>query len=211
MHSIKYSKIWAYSTMGLLALSMSAAAHADEVHLTGSTQGRFNADPFGANDSLLALSFSNSIFDNDTVGGALDLGGNPNPGSNFNNLGSFTLLSVNNTYNGNFDLMVTFTAPLGIAGGGSGTFTDHVTGTVSNGNGGVFIDFDNTPQTFTFSNGTSTGSFSMFVNDVSIAPGQDVSLTAHVMGSQQAVPEPAGLVGVFVGAFALVSLARRRR
>ena len=97
----------------------------------------------------------------------LDLGGNPSPGSNFNNLGSFFLNNVDNVYNGNtFQVMVTFTAPSTITGGNSTTFNDVITGTVTSGNGGVFIDFDNTPQVFNYSNATEAGSFTMAINDL---------------------------------------------
>lgn len=212
MHSFKNTKIWVCTATSLLALSLAGSVQADEIHLVGSTQGRFNAGSFGAVDNLLDLTYTNSIFDNTSVGGALDLGGNPVPGLNFNNLGSFTLGLINNTYDGNtFDLLVTFTTPTGISGGGSSTFTDRLSGTVSNGMGGVFIDFDNTPQTFTFSNASGIGSFTMFVNDVSIAPGQSVSLTGHVTGSQQSVPEPTCLVGIGFGFIGLAGLKRRIR
>ncbi len=178
-----------------LGLSLSSVAFADEVTLTGSTLGSFNGTPFAATGSVLDLVYTNSTFDNSTVGGMLDLGGNPAPGSNFNNLGSFSLGTANGSYNGNtFQVEVTFSAPFTIVGGSTAIFSDVITGTVLSGNGGVFVDFDNTPQTFVFTNGAATGSFTMFVNDVSIAPGQDASLTAHIVASQQAVPEPATMV-----------------
>ncbi len=197
------------ATLGIAAAIVSAA-HADDVHFVGSTLGRFNGGAFGATDSLLDLTYSNSTFDNTSVGGLLDLGGDPTPGANFNNLGSFSLGMANETYDGNsFAVQITFTAPFTIAGGNSTIFTDQLIGTVSNGNGGVFIDFDNTPRTFTFSNGTTSGSFTMAVNDVSIAPGHDASITAHLSASQ--VPEPVSLAGMACGAFGLISARRRRR
>ena len=186
--------------------------YADEVHVMGSTLGSFNANPFVTTDTLLDLVYDNSTFDNTTVGGTLDLGGNPVPGLNFNNLGSFSLGLTDNIYDGNtFQLMVTFTSPTTIVGGDSTVFTDMLFGTVSGGLGGVFIDFDNTPQTFFFSNANEAGSFTMFVNDVSIAPGQSSSLTGHISGSQLAVPEPTALAGLFVGALGLMRLRRSKK
>lgn len=193
-----------------LLISVAGMASADEVHVVGSTLGRFNVQAFAASNSLLGLTYDNSTFDNTTVAGALDLGGNASPGANFNNLGSFTLNQANNAYDGNtFELYVTFTSPVTIVGGNSTTFTDKITGTISNGVGGVFIDFDNTAQTFTFTNATETGSFTMFVNDVSIAPNQSVSLTGHITGSQQPVPEPTALAGIFCGGLGLIRLRRK--
>ncbi len=195
------------SSLGLLV----GVANAAEVHLTGSTLARFNAQAFGATNTLLGLSYSNSTFDNTTVGGNLDFGGDPTPGSNFNNLGSLTLNMTNATYNGNtFQLKVTFTAPVTITGGTTATFTDILTGSVSNNLGGVFVDFDNTPQTFVFSNAGAIGSFTMAVNDLSIAPGNSSSITAHVTGSQTAVPEPTALAGIGCGLLGLFGMRRKR-
>ncbi|MBC8064313.1 MAG: hypothetical protein H7Y17_05750, partial [Chlorobia bacterium] len=131
-----------------LAIAIASSATAAEVQFTGFTQGRFNANAFANTDSLFNLVYTSSTFDNTTVGGQLDLGGNPTPGTDFNNLGSFTLGAQDQNYNGNtFELMVTFTAPATIVGGTSTIFTDLLIGSVLNGVGGVFIDFDNTVQT----------------------------------------------------------------
>jgi hypothetical protein len=64
-----------------------------------------------------------------------------------NNFGSVFLDSSLATYDGNsFTLRVTFTTPTGIVGGGSTLFTPTLTGTVMSDNqGGVFIDFNDTP------------------------------------------------------------------
>ena len=192
-----------------LALGVAASAHADEVHVAGSTLGRFNLSAYAAVSNLNGLTYDNSSFDNTTVGGMLDLGGNPIPGANVNNLGSFTLDNTDQLYAGNtFDLLINFTVPGGIAGGSSSTYTDKLYGTVKNGLGGVFIDFNNTPQTFTFNNGVSAGAFTVFVNDLSIAPGKSSSLTGHITGEQQAVPEPASIAALVIGG---IGFLRRRK
>ncbi|MEI7986073.1 MAG: PEP-CTERM sorting domain-containing protein [Armatimonadota bacterium] len=197
--------------LGLL-LGVAGIASADEVSFVGSTLGQFNAQAFGTTNSLLDLHYSNSTFNNITVGNALDLGGNPSPGSNVDNLGSFDLGLTNATYNGNtFSVKVTFTAPSTIVGGNSAVFTDIITGTVSGGQGGVLIDFDNTPQTFFFTNALATGSFTMFVNDVSIAPGGKAAINGHITASQTAVPEPAALAGLGCGLLGLFGMRRKRR
>ena len=206
---LKRTTYLATIVIGLAAVGI---ASADEVNVAGFTLGRFDAQGYASTNSLLDLSYSNSTFDNTTVGGTLDLGGNPNPGANFNNLGSFTLGLTNDTYDGNtFNLLANFTAPTVIAGGSSSIFSDKLYGTVRNDLGGVFIDFNNTPQTFLFSNGAAAGWFTLFINDVSVAPGQTASLTGHIMAYQQAVPEPSSLVVLGLGAFGLARFVRRQR
>lgn len=187
-------------------------ANADEVTFTGTTAGAFNGGSFATTDTLLGLVYTSSTFNNTTVGGQLDLGGNSSPGSDFNNLGSFTLDTADNNYAGNnFSVEVTFTSPTGITGGSSVVFTDLITGSVSSTSGGVFVDFDNTPQLFTFNDGNINGSFSMFVNDLSLAPGQSVSITAHIEGNQAPVPEPASMAAIGFGIVGIIGRRRRNR
>ena len=127
-------------------------ARADEVFIAGFTNGCFGAACApGATATSGGLTYSNSTFSGTTAGGFRAIGGNPNPGSNFNNLGSISLSTAPQTYNTPFTLQVTFTAPQGITGSNTATFVATITGTVRSDNtGGVFIDFNNTPITFTF-------------------------------------------------------------
>src|SRR5678815_4720324 len=99
--------------IGIMTLGQSAAK-ADEVFLQGSTQGCFGAACPPANSAtILGLTYTNSTFAGTTAGGFLGLN-TAASAPNLDNLGSFNLNTVPNTYNTPFTLVVTFTAPQGI-------------------------------------------------------------------------------------------------
>ncbi len=217
-------------SVALLAIfaATQGVARADEVFIAGNTAGCFGAGCTpGASATFLGLTYSNSSFSGTTAGGLRGLGGNPNPGANVNNLGSFSLSTAPNTYNGQtFTLRVTFTAPQGIVGSNQATFSAVLTGTVlSNDVGGVTLDFNNTPILFTFQDtnceattipGQQTtcgsGSFFFSVNDLAIDPGQTASLTGQVTGAQQTtIPEPATMILLGTGLAGVAARVRRRR
>lgn len=190
----------AITLAGVLFLAQ-GQARADEVTISGFTTGAITAVP--------QLSFTgNSNFTNTTFLGIGALSG-------VNNLGTFFLSTApGSLVAGTFTLNVTFTSPTGITGGQGTTYTASISGSVSpNVNqGGVNIDFNNSPVVFTFNDGTTTGSFSLALADVFVESGQAVNLSAGTTGQQsQAVPEPASLLLLGTGLTGIAAKLRKRR
>src|SRR5436309_4984625 len=181
-----------------MALAQSQA-RADEVTISGSTTGTVTGVP--------QLTFTGNTFTGTTALGFGALSGS-------NNLGTFTLSTgALQAVAGSFTLNVTFTAPAGINGGSNTTYTAQITGSVSpNVNqGGVNVHFNNPIQTFTFSNGGTSGSFTLALADVFLQTGQSAQLTAGIAGRQSTVPEPATLLLLGTGLSGIAASVRRRR
>lgn len=204
----------AVAMVAVLALGFGAAQAAPIPEVTfdpaSSAAGCFNCPaggPFSAAPApLLGLSYSGSTWGGETSGGFLAIGG---AGNNF---GSLTLAAGANSYFGNtFRLEVTFVLdPPGlVVPESSPEFTALLIGqTSASGAGGASIIFTGAPQMFTYTAGAESGKFSLFVNPVSVFPGQTVPVTGQIIGasSMGPVPEPGVtlLLGSVLAALAFV-------
>jgi hypothetical protein len=209
------------AVLGVAAMQAAALATIFDVNVQGTATGGFDAQALSSTNLLSpGLTYFGSTFNATTAGGTssipgfVGLGGNPVPSPlNFNNLGSFVLDSTVASYNGHtFTLQVLFSAPPGIGGGNPQTFTADIFGVVSTlTGGGVLIDFNNTPQTFSFSNASQTGTISLSVNDVSISPGHIASVTGTLRST--VIPEVSSMLplALVLGLVCGAEMIRRRR
>jgi hypothetical protein len=125
-----------------------------------------------------------------------------------NNFGTITLSPNARDYGHDlFNLLVTFTAPVGT---GSGSFSALLTGQLTTfGSGGVQISFVNHDVTVT----DGVTNYILHVNDVSFSGGtvgQELPLRQDISGFIRAVPEPSTW-GMMLLGFAGIGMAIRRR
>jgi len=202
------------SVAGVVAAVLVWAGPASAVEFVGFTNGCFGlaCTPSALNSSttitLAGLSYTNSTFDVTSSGGFAAIGNAPGS-PNVNNLGSFSLTGADGNYIGNnFDLLVSFTAPAS-TNPGTALFTDVIMGSVTSGSGGISVNFDSGPQTFTFDGGTFT--FSVHSVSLNVSPDQLNSIAVSGQILVQAVPEPSTWAMMILGFMGVGFMAYRRK
>ncbi|MDP9292630.1 MAG: hypothetical protein M3O82_09745, partial [Verrucomicrobiota bacterium] len=187
------------AAVGLVCVHTQAFASVIPLEVAGSTLGAFNADALAASDSFSSLTYNDSTFDgtSSSFDGLLAFGSTP-ASPNVQNLGSFTLSSaIAPDLTSSFTLQVTFTAPAGIdSGNNPALFSATVHGSVSGlASGGAVILFDSAPRTFTFNDGTNSGSFTFAVDPkITVLPGESRAIGAEIHATVQPIPEMATML-----------------
>ncbi len=204
---MKKSLLTACAVIASTFIAASPASAADII-LQGTTTGCFGVacTPVARTPGNLlgittigGLTFTGGAFTQGSSNGQYGIG------SVAENLGTFTLLGTSMTYNSPFTLAVAFSLPTGTTPG-TGTYNALISGSVSSGNaGGVFVNFDNTAQTFAYNGGSFTLSVAdLFVN----AGGVATQITGG--GVVSGVPEPSTWAMMLAG-FGAVGFSMRRR
>jgi len=223
------SRKWATAVLSCAVAVAPGTVLAQSVPYAGYTNGCFGASCTPGTGSVFAsamlggLTYQNANFGGTTLAGFAAIGNVQHGlgGQETDNLGAFYLDSSPFDYNGSmFHLAVTFTLP----GSVNAHYTANLSGMVSSNKGGVFIDFDNTPQSFAWVGASTTGTLTLSVNDASIiAPTgtgiTGIQLSGNLIISQQGggpgggsvTPEPATLALIAPGLLGVFGVLRRRR
>jgi hypothetical protein len=187
-------------------LAVASASYAADLRIAGNTTG----SSFTFIQNAGGLSYESGVFDTTTINGAYSLG---SADVTDNSLGRFVLSNTLGDYSGSFNLLVNFTSPLGISPSSTATYTAVLSGTLTATGSSVRVDFDNTPQFFTFTDGVQMGTFSLQVEDINLGRPRTgdtiVSVSGFGEGNVTAVPGPSALAAFGIGAIA--NMRRRRR
>jgi hypothetical protein len=213
------AKQWAAAIGGvLLSCELSAAA---EVFTNGHTNGAIGNNtltntPYNQSSTLGGLTYNNCTNFAGPTGlaepaGTFTFDGVP---GGVDTLGTLQLSpSVTPSFtNVAFSLLIAFNAPTGIVGG-QNVFYSGTINSFTTGNGGVRLDFDNTPRHFLFrTTGAqpAEGSFDLIVDDLTVNRYESPrAITGRIVNATQtAVPEPTTFAALGLAALAL---CRRRR
>src|SRR5438552_2179418 len=144
-------------------MTVTAAAASGQITFTGFVTYKFDGQSFGATRTIGGLSITQDGFSVTTnTFGYAGIGGTGN------SLGRMSLAASPFIYDGHtFEMQLAFTAPTT----GNQTFFANVFGSVTDFNGGAHIRFS--PAVISgipFSDGATSGTFDLSVNDVSIFP-----------------------------------------
>lgn len=200
------------TTTLLVCLVFSAiSAQADPVTVTGSTRGGFEGAAATSSATLTGtfLGFPASSLDFAGQGFSTSIAGDGTPA--IIQIASFDLRTFSNyNFNGHtFVLAVNFTAPT-VQGG---TFTANLSGSITaneliDGNESIVIDFDNTPQIFSFAGGFLTFS----VGDLIVHEQSGfVPLNAQITAQTTSTPEPMSMALMGTGLAGIAAVLRKRR
>jgi hypothetical protein len=208
----KIFKLSVATTTLLVCLVFSAiSAQADPVTVSGSTRGAFDGAATTSSASLTGtlFGFPTASLDFAGQGFSTSIAGNGTPATI--QIANFDLRTFSNyNFNGHtFVLAVNFTAPSVIGG----TFTANLSGSIIanefiDGNETIVIDFDNTPQVFSFSGGFLTFSVAdLIVHEQS----GFVPLNAQITAQTTSTPEPMSMALMGTGLAGVAAVLRKRR